>query len=290
MTDTKVEGYVEPKVATDVVRSMSPSKFGMWTRCQFQFFNRYVLGLRRPPSGAIAFGNATDDLSGAYFEEKKHEQVDWDEALTRDFWADRWDVASKEVEDWEGEDKGIMLDQGVHLATTWREDVGTKFLPVDTKFYFELPIQDWILNGEIDTIGRPINEAHLDPIAADTKTTKRKWQLKKVLEEDQPVAYSLALQHSPQISARIDIFQYQVMVRKNTKSRGPEAESQIINRPVDQRERDGYVLRLSMARTQIMDCFRSGVFLPNRKHTLCTRRFCGFWHDCEKSFGGRIPE
>jgi len=290
MSEKKVEGYVEPTVAEDVVRTMSPNKFGMWTRCQYQFFQRYVLGLKRPPSGPIAFGKATDELSAAFFEEKKATHEDWDESLTKEFWADRWATVSKEVEDWESDDPNTMLDQGVEAAKVWRSDIGVNFQPHETKFYFELPIYDWILNGEIDTIGKPSNEEHLPVIATDTKTTKRAWRLKKVLEEDQPVAYSLALQHTPKLEARIDTFQYHVLIRKNTKTRGPEAVSQIINRPVDQEERDGFVIRLEMARTQIMDSFRSGVFLPNRKHTLCTRRFCGFWHDCEKAFGGTIPE
>jgi len=34
----------------------------------------------------------------------------------------------------------------------------------------------------------------------------------------------------------------------------------------------------------------SGLFLPNRNASACSRRYCAFAHACEREFGGRIPE
>ena len=32
----------------------------------------------------------------------------------------------------------------------------------------------------------------------------------------------------------------------------------------------------------------AGVYLPNRSSQLCSRRYCSFWRECEREFGGSI--
>src|SRR5215472_7427825 len=32
-----------------------------------------------------------------------------------------------------------------------------------------------------------------------------------------------------------------------------------------------------------------GLFLPNRNATSCSRRYCAFWQQCEREFGGSVP-
>ena len=35
---------------------------------------------------------------------------------------------------------------------------------------------------------------------------------------------------------------------------------------------------------------RGGFFAPNRSHYLCSRKYCGFWRECERQFGGKVGE
>ena len=40
---------------------ISVSQLGMFSRCEYQWYQRYVLRKRIPPSGAMAFGIAVDE-------------------------------------------------------------------------------------------------------------------------------------------------------------------------------------------------------------------------------------
>jgi hypothetical protein len=30
------------------------------------------------------------------------------------------------------------------------------------------------------------------------------------------------------------------------------------------------------------------VFIPNRAHFMCSKRFCAFWRECQQEFGGKV--
>ena len=32
-----------------------------------------------------------------------------------------------------------------------------------------------------------------------------------------------------------------------------------------------------------------GIYTPRRGSPLCSRRYCGYWRECEREYGGRIP-
>ena len=40
----------------------------------------------------------------------------------------------------------------------------------------------------------------------------------------------------------------------------------------------------------VQDSIREGIFLPRRSSSLCSRRYCGYWTDCEKEYGGSVRE
>lgn len=284
------EGFVSPEVAADVVRTMSPSKLASWGKCEFQFFKVYVCGERRPPSAAIAFGNAMDVTADEYYAEKVKTETGWNEKSTKEHFREALGHELAEVEYWGDDTKPVMIDQGALVSALWHKQIARKVLPVETKLFFELRMSgDWFLNGEVDLIGRTEAERHLLPFASDTKTSGRKWQPKQVWDSVQPAIYSIALQNSS-IEADPSRFQFHVAVRKNLKA-GPAADYQVIRRPVSYAERTGVLSRLSMARRKIMAAYDSGDFLPTgRGHTLCSRRFCAFWEECEKKFGPRVPD
>jgi len=40
----------------------------------------------------------------------------------------------------------------------------------------------------------------------------------------------------------------------------------------------------------VQDSIRDGIYPPHRSSPLCSRRHCGYWRECEREFGGRVPE
>ena len=40
----------------------------------------------------------------------------------------------------------------------------------------------------------------------------------------------------------------------------------------------------------IQNGMRTGLYIPNRAGFLCSRRYCGYWRQCEREYGGVVKE
>ena len=40
----------------------------------------------------------------------------------------------------------------------------------------------------------------------------------------------------------------------------------------------------------VQDSIRDGIYPPHRSSPLCSSKHCGYWRECEREFGGRVPE
>jgi hypothetical protein len=40
----------------------------------------------------------------------------------------------------------------------------------------------------------------------------------------------------------------------------------------------------------VQEDMRDGIYPPRRGSHLCSRRYCGYWRECEREFGGRVDE
>jgi len=38
------------------------------------------------------------------------------------------------------------------------------------------------------------------------------------------------------------------------------------------------------------EAMRDGIYPPRRSSPVCSRRYCGYWRECEREFGGRVEE
>jgi hypothetical protein len=38
----------------------------------------------------------------------------------------------------------------------------------------------------------------------------------------------------------------------------------------------------------VQEAMRDGIYTPRRGSHLCSRRYCGYWRECEREFGGRV--
>jgi hypothetical protein len=45
---------------------------------------------------------------------------------------------------------------------------------------------------------------------------------------------------------------------------------------------------MQITRRQIRAAVASGDFVPNREHQMCSRRWCGYWAQCENEHGGKV--
>ncbi len=281
-----------PETAEDVVRTMSHSKTEMWNRCQFQFFMRYVMGEKRPPSSMLALGRATDTMADVVHRFKLTNGFDLPEEEAVEIWDAEWKAEAKEVDGWKTPtEKADLTDKAPQTIRRWHEKIATQIVPVHVKVWFELILEHtWTLNGEVDLVHRPIAEQHRLPIPSDTKMTSKRWNAKQAFSTLQPAIYALALEHAPDIEANVSLFQFHVGVLYSVNKRASSDPAQIITRRVTENEKEGALARIGAARRQIMHAFESGDFLPNRQGQMCSRRHCGYWEECEKRFGPRVPD
>jgi hypothetical protein len=40
----------------------------------------------------------------------------------------------------------------------------------------------------------------------------------------------------------------------------------------------------------VQESIRDGIYPPHRSSPLCSRKHCGYWRQCEREFGGRVPD
>ena len=267
----------------DLVDAMSPSRSDLWAKCQWAFFARYVLGIRRPPTAAMAWGNAHDGAANAVYVDKlaTGATMPVDEAAER--YAESWNVARIDVEDWEDADPGTFLDQGVALTREWHKRAATKVEPVSVQVRVERAIHEpdgstWTLLGYVDLIGDvPTAGGGTRRVVIDHKASGRYWTAADVIRSSQGPAYS--------IGTGVEPFSLHVGTRRG-KSKSVAWKSLTLT--IGQTDRDGWLIRTSIARRQIAAAYRTGDFLPNRGHMLCSRRWCGFWRECERANGGRV--
>lgn len=282
-----------PQTAADAVATMSHSKTEMWFRCQYQWFSRYVRGIRRPPGAALALGRATDTTAATFYAAKIESGEDMSRHDTLELWREQWEDEAEKVVEWEHPgDKERLTDMGTPTIARWREKIATQIVPLHTKVWFELVMKgDWTLNGEIDLVHRPRRELHRLPIPSDTKMTQKRWGQKQAWSTLQPAIYTLALDHSPDIQANTSLFQFHIGVLYDPNTKRADTDcAQILTRRVTENEKDGALARIGMARRQIMAAFESGDFMPNRLNVMCSRRHCAYWESCEKKFGPRVPD
>ena len=40
----------------------------------------------------------------------------------------------------------------------------------------------------------------------------------------------------------------------------------------------------------VQESIRDGIYPPHRSSPLCSRKHCGYWRECEREYGGHVPE
>lgn len=266
------------RTLADLNGRMSPWRIDCANRCMAQFAFRYLERSRdNSQSVAAAFGSALDMAANGVYSAKlkTHETPSANDAADR--FASAWDYVSIVVDDWGDEDRGKLLDRGVAGAKLWRENVAQWVQPLSEP---QVPrskmLRDpqtgehWELMGYVDLHAMVRDRETI----VDLKAPGKRYSDSKVLTETQPVAYTLLT----------DVPRFEYHVVTNT----PRPVTQVLGATIGDTHRDFFLLRASMIRRLIRAAYMSGDWLPNRQHTLCTRRYCDQWQKCEAKFGGEV--
>lgn len=256
---------------------VSPSRLDTAQRCLAQFMFRYVEKRPERWRSSLSFGKACDATGSEVFEQKMKTAATPSASDVQDRFAAEWDFHAEAVEVWdEGANKGKLLDAGVRAVASWRNVVAAQFQPsaVQERVQRDLWLdgEQWTLQGVLDVRGRwDGGEAE---VIADMKTAGKSYGDAELLRRSQPHAYTLL--------TGITRFEFHVLL---TTKDGP---TQVVGGEVPKADAEAWARRAAMTRRAIVQAHRTGDWLPNRTHFLCSRRHCDFWEACESTFGGRV--
>lgn len=248
---------------------ISPSQASMFARCQAQWKYRYVDGIKSPPSAALAFGKAFDNTANSVYAEK----IVSGETATdvQDRFAAQWDAAAQEVGDWEDEDRGKLLDTGVALSGLWRNEIAVQVQPTGVQVPADLEADGVKIHGIIDTVA----VENGNPVVHELKTKAKSMSDGDMARSLQVPIYARA--------AGTDKVKWDVAV----KTKVPKVQTMAVTITEDQVR--GAVNQLVISKRLIDASVQSGDFLPNRQQMMCSRRWCAYWEQCQKDFGGEVP-
>lgn len=250
---------------------ISPSQAGMFLRCQQQWKYRYVDGIKSPPSAAMAFGSAFDSTANSVYSEKILTGETAPANDCSDRFAAEWDKASANIQDWEEEQPGKLLDTGVALAGLWREDIAVNTQPTAVQVQANLEVDGIKITGVIDTVAEKEGKV----VVHELKTKAKSITETDMVRSLQVPVYAHA--------AGTDTVQWDVCVKTKV------PKTQVVPVQVTTEDVRGALNQLVIAKRVIEATVKTGDFLPNRQQTLCSRRWCAYWQQCESDHGGRVP-
>jgi hypothetical protein len=289
MSDPFEDVTVDEPVAS-IADLLSPSSMDQWAKCQVQYMFRKVENKIAPPSAALTYGKGVDTTFGWVYSEKyndpNRETPPTDDV--KDKFTTEWDELVREgVEFKEGDDPAKLRANGQLLSGIWRDTVAVDVEPARDPLPFvdcdtgkkgqervEHDAGDFKVMGYLDLVAKHPDGSE---VVVDNKTSGRKYR-----KEDYPAKSSQAQFYT--LATGIPAFEFHVGV-KNVK---PYVQAVPVN--VAAADHVAFLIRAAVTRRQIIHAIGTGDFLPNRGHTLCSKRWCGFWEDCVKRFGGSVAD
>ena len=262
----------------------------MLLRCEAQYQYRYVQGIKSPPSGSLIRGSAMDDAFDLNFTEKLRTGRDEPEPRLVEAYAAGFASRRGEV-DWKQEEEQapVVRDAGIAPLKIYRKDHCPSLTPAPGGVQPDLGMVSERLGIRIVQYGDLVTA---DGLVIDRKTSKKSppTDAKGTLRpssfdhEMQVVSQRLgyeAVYHKRPKAVRLD---YLVMTKDPkvvpvTVRVGSEQVA-LWETMADRLER----------RLQWLNATSWAGAVPNRAHNLCSKRWCGYWTQCEKDYGGKVRE
>lgn len=262
---------------SDPTRRQSPSKMDLWERCQFLWAQRYIVRRRHAPRQEQALGNAADETFTEFYRAKLRNGTNLAEAEVAELFELHWSAESEQVEDLHPHERSDLLDRGVAVTRAWYRAAGQFVEPLGVQVTVEREVREGDqvveLNGILDLLERRPDGSRA---VVDHKVGRRRFGVEELYRSTQALVYSFATGatafgiHACVINKASETFQasYREVTEDDAKLLGFKA---------------------LIAQRQQRHAIRTGDFMPNRGHQLCSRRWCEEWRVCQHTFGGRVP-
>ncbi len=252
------------------------SSISSYLECSAKFYFQNIANIRTPNKIALAFGSAIHNTLESNFKQKKETRVDLSLEEMRDIFSDRIDAEISEVDKSDFlnyESPKNLKDNGIELVEKYQNEHAYRIFPklVEEKIEVKFDGYPYGLSGTVDLVDE-------DNVLIDHKTSGK--DVKEVSESYRiqvfgayPVLTEALLNH-PVTYARIDF-----LIRKSDKNMVTKIRP--ISTDIDKK----YFFNVF---TQVSSGIEKNIFIPNRNHMFCTKKWCKFAEVCVKEFGGKV--
>lgn len=257
------------------MKHYSPSQLTMFLRCSAAWKYRYVDGLKIPPASAMVLGTSYHKGLETNYSQKINSMVDLPIMDVLDATSTELDTLLRDEVSWSEEErskgllnvKGELKDKVTGLVKTYQIEKSPYIQPesVEKDFIIEFQNVDYIVKGRVDLVDNRgnIRENKTSGITPSQISADHKLQgtFYAIAERKKNVVFDYAI-----------------------KTKTPKIVSHEF--APDESEKD-----FSLKITSLVDsASKSGAYLPNRNHFMCSKSQCGFWRNCLKEFKGSIKE
>lgn len=255
---------------------LRPSSLNEYIECSAKFYFNNIAGIKTPGKIPLAFGQAIHSTLKTNFRQKISTRIDLPIQEMKDNFSDNLDKELENVEDKsysEIDSPKNLKDYGIELVSIYHSTISYRIFPklVEEKISVKFKDYPFGLEGTPDMLDE-------DLVLIDHKTTGR--DVKEIPENYRLQVFGAypilieALIKEPIKYSRIDFF-----IRKSEKN--PKSKIKSISMDVDKK----YFFSVF---EKVCEGVSNNIFLPNRNHIFCTKRWCQFHEVCQKEFGGTI--
>jgi RecB family exonuclease len=265
--DCLLHGQQPAKLEPLIGNSLSPTQVRAFLDCSARWWFKYGLHLPEPKTGNLALGIAVHQALEADFREKVETKEDLPIAGVVAVFRQAWALISTETEFRDDEDPRELVRVGGILVTKYMQEAAPSIEPAAVELDVEGEISGVKVLGKVDLIDT-------DGRVVDVKTSARR---PSGIAPDYAFQLATYRQLAPGATGEARL---NTLVKTKT--------VQLIQQSYRVSEAD-------LKSTQILyplvqEGIRNELYFPNRQSTLCSRRNCAFWRQCEREFGGIVEE
>lgn len=253
---------------------LSPSQANTYLDCPAKWWFKYGAGLPDPKTSSLAVGCAVDDALGSYFRARATGQTMAEQDVL-DALDTTWADQEAETTFYDGEDPGELHGLCRRLVSCYLAERAAQVTPavIDGEPAVQVPVTGSVAGVRV--------QGYIDLLTAegtviDLKTKKDKPGSIPPDHMLQISTYAVLCPHS-RGQAQIDY-----MVKGRAKTSTPKIVT--FTRDIGPRE----ILMVESVYPAVQESIRNGVHLPRRTSRLCSRKYCAFWQQCQKEFGGEV--
>jgi CRISPR/Cas system-associated exonuclease Cas4 (RecB family) len=246
---------------------LSPTQVRTFMNCQVRWYFKYVEDRPDPQTSSLALGKAVHSAVAENFAQKIESKEDLPVTGVLALYRDAWHEESRRTMFRGDEDAAAIGRVGEDLVAKYIDEAAPKIEPAAVGLPVAGEIGGVKVRGVVDLID-------IEGRIIDLKTRGR-----RPSEVASDTAFQIAtyrqLVPGASGSARID-----TLIKTKT--------VQLVQQSYEVNERDLRATRVLYP--LFREAMNSGLYMPNRLSTLCSRRNCPYWRNCEDEFGGKVGE